>query len=47
LKGDRKVILRSVAKELGLVEEIYLHPKKAMQYSSGIQKLLSKTTTKE
>jgi asparagine synthase (glutamine-hydrolysing) len=47
LNGERKVILRSVAKELGLVKEIYLHPKKAMQYSSGIQKLVSKTTRKD
>jgi asparagine synthase (glutamine-hydrolysing) len=42
LNGDRKIILRSIAKELGLVKEIYLHPKKAMQYSSGIQKVISR-----
>ncbi|MGD0330732.1 MAG: asparagine synthase-related protein [Nitrososphaeria archaeon] len=47
LSGERKVVLRSVAKELGLSEEIYLYPKKAMQYSSGIQKLVSKTMEKD
>lgn len=41
-KGERKIILRLLAKELGLPPEVYNMQKKALQYSSGIQKLLSK-----
>ncbi|MGQ9781285.1 MAG: asparagine synthase-related protein [Nitrososphaeria archaeon] len=40
--GERKVVLRALAKKLGLAEEIYLQSKKAMQYSSGLQKMISK-----
>ncbi|MCX8188410.1 MAG: asparagine synthase-related protein [Nitrososphaeria archaeon] len=41
-KSERKIILRLLAKELGLPPEVYNMQKKAMQYSSGIQKLVSK-----
>lgn len=36
----RKVILRKLAKTLGLPDEIALKPKKAAQYSSGVSKAL-------
>lgn len=44
--GTRKVVLRQLAKRLGLSEKVYSHSKKAMQYSSGVQRLLSKITKK-
>jgi len=39
---ERKVVLRMLAKELGLPKEVYGKQKKAMQYSSGVQKVLAK-----
>lgn len=44
-RNERKIVLRLLAKELGLSSEVYNMQKKAMQYSSGIQKLLSKIIT--
>ncbi|MEM4139784.1 MAG: asparagine synthase-related protein, partial [Nitrososphaeria archaeon] len=44
-RDERKIVLRLLAKELGLPSEICNMQKKAMQYSSGIQKLLSKIIT--
>ncbi len=38
--GLSKPVLREVAKELGVPEEIVLRPKKAMQYGSGVHKAL-------
>ncbi len=40
--GKRKVLLRRIAKDLGMQEEIYNQPKKAFQYSTGIMKKLRK-----
>lgn len=40
-RKTRKLVLRIVALRLGLPEEIVWSPKKAVQYSSGTQKLLS------
>lgn len=45
-KGTRKFILRKVAKELGLPEEITKREKKAAQYGSGVQKVLRKIAKK-
>jgi asparagine synthase (glutamine-hydrolysing) len=39
--GVRKAVLREAALRLGVPEELALTPKKAAQYSSGIQKLLA------
>ena len=44
--GTRKFILRKVAKELGLPEEITNREKKAAQYGSGSQKVLRKIAKK-
>jgi len=38
----RKLILKEVAKLLGLPEEIYNQPKKAIQYGTGISKVIKK-----
>ena len=40
--GKRKYILRLVGKDLGLPEFIYEREKKAMQYSTGIEKIVKK-----
>jgi asparagine synthetase B (glutamine-hydrolysing) len=39
--GERKVVLRELAKKMGLPPSISGAPKKAFQYSSGIQGLLA------
>jgi asparagine synthase (glutamine-hydrolysing) len=38
--GERKAVLRRAAGLLGVPEELSNAPKKAAQYSSGIQKIL-------
>ena len=40
--GERKWILRELAKKRGLPEYIFTRPKNALQYSSGIQKIVEK-----
>lgn len=41
LDGNKnKIIVRELAKEIGISKEIYERPKKAFQYSSGIQKAI-------
>lgn len=40
--GERKYLLRQVAKGLGMPEELIYLPKKAIQYSTGIMKRLQK-----
>ncbi len=40
--GIRKYILRIVAKEIGLPEFIYNREKKALQYSTGIEKIVKR-----
>ena len=44
--STRKVVLRQLAKKLGLSEKVYSHSKKAMQYSSGVQRLLLRIAKK-
>ncbi len=39
--GERKAVLRRAAATLGVPEELAMTPKKAAQYSSGVQKLVS------
>ncbi|MBI3384970.1 asparagine synthase [Candidatus Gottesmanbacteria bacterium] len=47
IKGDkRKWILRQLAKQKGLPDYIYNRPKNALQYSSGIQKIVEKLVKK-
>ncbi|MBC7090518.1 MAG: asparagine synthetase B [Nitrososphaeria archaeon] len=41
-KDERKIVLRKLAMELDLPQEAYGSQKKAMQYSSGVQKALAK-----
>ena len=41
-KPNRKVVLRKLAKEIGLSDNIANQPKKALQYGSGTIKLLKK-----
>ena len=43
----RKIILRKLAKTLGLPDEIALKPKKAAQYSSGVSKTLRRIARQE
>ncbi|MEM3458302.1 MAG: asparagine synthetase B [Candidatus Bathyarchaeia archaeon] len=45
--GMRKLILRQVAKNLGLPQAIVEKPKKAIQYTSGVSKTLKKLAQKE
>ena len=40
--GGRKIVLREVAKALGLPDELVNREKKAMQFSSGVFKIVSK-----
>jgi asparagine synthase (glutamine-hydrolysing) len=40
--GERKIVLKLAATEAGLPDEICSKPKKAIQYSSGIHKIISK-----
>jgi len=47
VKGDeRKIILRSAAKNMGLPEEIYSVSKKAAQFGSGIAPMINKLAKK-
>jgi len=41
-KGDRKIVLRQAAKKFGLPSPIAERPKKALQYSSGIHRIVKK-----
>lgn len=43
----RKCILREVASDLGVPQEIFKRPKKAAQYGSGIHKILKKKVLKD
>ena len=38
----RKIILRKLAKKLGLPRDVYERPKKAIQYSTGVSRNLKK-----
>jgi len=38
--GEKKRVLKSISRELGLPQEATERPKKAMQYGSGIHKIL-------
>ena len=42
LNQPRKTILRKLAKRLGLPEEVWGRPKKAIQYSTGVHKCLNR-----
>ncbi|MFQ6135284.1 MAG: asparagine synthase, partial [Nitrososphaerales archaeon] len=41
-KNRRKIILREAALKAGVPEKIVFKPKKALQYSSDLQKLVAK-----
>jgi len=43
-KDGRKIILRSIAKRLGLPDEVVNLRKTAAQYGSGLQKVVRKTS---
>jgi asparagine synthase (glutamine-hydrolysing) len=43
----RKCILREVASDLGVLQNVVLRPKKAAQYGSGIQKILTRKVLKD
>lgn len=45
--GARKIILREVAKNLGIPDALVYREKKAMQFSSGIYKIVSKLNLSE
>jgi asparagine synthase (glutamine-hydrolysing) len=51
--GLRKIVLRKTAKNMGLPETVVEKPKKAMQYTTGVDKTLKRlakekeTSTKE
>jgi asparagine synthase (glutamine-hydrolysing) len=44
--GPRKIILRKLAKKLGIPEKISYRPKKAAQYSTGVNKTIKKIAKK-
>ncbi|AAT43632.1 asparagine synthase C-terminal domain-containing protein [Picrophilus oshimae] len=46
INGVNKMILRNIAKNIGLPEEVYLKNKKAAQYGSGISNALKKVMNK-
>jgi len=39
-QGKEKYLLRQYGKKMGLPQEIFLRPKKAFQYSTGLQKII-------
>ena len=41
-KDEKKIILREIAKDIGVPEIVYLRKKKAAQYGSGVQKIIKK-----
>lgn len=43
----RKRVLRHLAKQIGLPPEVYLRPKKAIQYGTGVSKALKKIASKK
>lgn len=45
--APRKLILRSLAREIGFTEEMADRPKKAVQYSTGVNKALTKMAKSE
>jgi asparagine synthase (glutamine-hydrolysing) len=45
--SPRKLVLRSLARRLGLTEEISMRPKKAIQYSTGVNAALRKIAKRE
>jgi len=45
--GLRKIVLRKVAKNLGLPESVVKKPKKAVQYTTGVDKALKKLAKKD
>jgi asparagine synthase (glutamine-hydrolysing) len=45
-QGEKKRALKAVSRELGLPEDVIERPKKAMQYGSGIHKMLLKARRK-
>ncbi len=45
-KKNRKIIIRKIAKEMGITSEIYKRKKKAAQYGSGVQKIIKKISKK-
>lgn len=45
-EGEKKRILKAISKEIGLPEDVVERPKKAMQYGSGIHKILLKAGRK-
>ena len=45
--GPRKVVLRRLASKLGLPDDVSGRPKKAAQYSSGVQKILERLARRE
>jgi asparagine synthase (glutamine-hydrolysing) len=46
-KNEKKIVLREIAKELGLPDYVYNRPKKAAQYGSGSQKILKKLSNEK
>jgi asparagine synthase (glutamine-hydrolysing) len=46
LEAPRKIILRELAKDLGIPNELSNRPKKAAQYSTGVQKALTNIAKK-
>ncbi|MEM2643509.1 MAG: asparagine synthetase B [Candidatus Bathyarchaeia archaeon] len=48
-EGDslRKRVLRHLAKYIGLPQEVYLRPKKAIQYGTGVSKALKKIASRK
>jgi asparagine synthase (glutamine-hydrolysing) len=47
LGSPRKLVLRSLARSLGLPDEISMRPKKAIQYSTGVNDALRKIAKRE
>lgn len=45
-QGEKKRVLKTISREIGLPEDVVERPKKAMQYGSGIHKILLKARRK-
>ena len=44
---EKKIVLRKLAKEIGIPEKVYNRKKRAAQYGAGVQKIIKKLSKKE
>jgi asparagine synthase (glutamine-hydrolysing) len=46
-ESPRKLLLRSLGKKIGLPDEVAFRPKKAIQYSTGVDRILRQLARKQ